>query len=912
MILRQVKLQGYRCFRNALEVGPFGDGLNMIFAPNETGKSTLVEAIARAMFERHKAGGREMDAMRPWDASGLAPQVTLEFEAGGDQYLLEKRFLDQPAVTLSRREGRGYVSFSERDNADDWLRECLHGEPFGRATKPEHWGLARALWVLQTTEGEGVYVPSAVCQQIRSALPDTTAATSAFDGILRSIDRECLVYFTEKNRPRSGAQSPFAQPEEAVESLRLRLAQARSEYERARQAAEELKGVELQLQQIDGERGAYNETAERYREAATQVAAVRAALAQVQQAREGAHSAANHFDSEVAAFDALKQDAQRFQELLDQRGKLLSEAQTNRAAAAQNEQEAEADLRLVQGAATQSNQAWQRAARVAEALHAAGDITQIEKQVELVEGLSANVIEVHAALATLPAPTDDEVGQARGMEKTMAGLRAQLQAAGLQIDLTLERDQAVIYQGEGDPEEIAGAEGQTLSWRAGASAKLRLPGVALLSLRSGAEQPARLEEDLTARAAELADLLGRFAVEDVDALLKLRLAREKANEDHTRLKSDLKRALAPFLSLDDARSALAQSRGQQQQRLVALKIDAAQLEEMPSPDLDGLERDARQADERRQQAADRLGTCRARVHTHTDEEKKMAEAQAEAAQEVKERETRAAQILTSAGCANRDQMVEQQQTLAASLAEVEEKERALTIQLPEPENDPEKLLQTAQAALRELASRREQLLQERRSFHDRIDEAQRVGRWEVIADLEEQATESGRRLQQEYRRAYAVRLLREVLRQKEAGAVASALPGLEASIDRMLQAVTGRPRSISLSSGLSPASVTDGPSQMQHEVTALSGGTREQLELVVRIALGETYAEQYGRTVMVLDDALLYTDPYRHDRIKEVIKRAADKLQVFILTSHPDRYRGMVPPECQFDLARLVRESTGA
>jgi uncharacterized protein YhaN len=86
----------------------------------------------------------------------------------------------------------------------------------------------------------------------------------------------------------------------------------------------------------------------------------------------------------------------------------------------------------------------------------------------------------------------------------------------------------------------------------------------------------------------------------------------------------------------------------------------------------------------------------------------------------------------------------------------------------------------------------------------------------------------------------------------------------------------------------------------------LSAGTQEQLWMSVRIALGETYAEKYGRQVMVLDDVLVYTDPGRHDRMHQVLRRAADRLQIFIVTSHPARYRGIAKPEFLFDIGALV------
>lgn len=47
MILRSLRVSGWRCFADTVEVGRFDEGLNVLHAPNATGKSTLFEALLR-------------------------------------------------------------------------------------------------------------------------------------------------------------------------------------------------------------------------------------------------------------------------------------------------------------------------------------------------------------------------------------------------------------------------------------------------------------------------------------------------------------------------------------------------------------------------------------------------------------------------------------------------------------------------------------------------------------------------------------------------------------------------------------------------------------------------------------------------------------------------------------------------
>ena len=75
MIIRSLRVSDWRCFLQGVEVGPFEEGLNIIHAPNGTGKSTLFEALRRALLDGHKVTGKDVEAIRPWGRS-LSPVNT--------------------------------------------------------------------------------------------------------------------------------------------------------------------------------------------------------------------------------------------------------------------------------------------------------------------------------------------------------------------------------------------------------------------------------------------------------------------------------------------------------------------------------------------------------------------------------------------------------------------------------------------------------------------------------------------------------------------------------------------------------------------------------------------------------------------------------------------------------------------
>jgi DNA repair protein SbcC/Rad50 len=47
------------------------------------------------------------------------------------------------------------------------------------------------------------------------------------------------------------------------------------------------------------------------------------------------------------------------------------------------------------------------------------------------------------------------------------------------------------------------------------------------------------------------------------------------------------------------------------------------------------------------------------------------------------------------------------------------------------------------------------------------------------------------------------------------------------------------------------------------------------------------------RQLLVLDDVLTFTDAARMARVLDVLEGSAQRLQILIITCHPERYRGL-------------------
>ena len=73
----------------------------------------------------------------------------------------------------------------------------------------------------------------------------------------------------------------------------------------------------------------------------------------------------------------------------------------------------------------------------------------------------------------------------------------------------------------------------------------------------------------------------------------------------------------------------------------------------------------------------------------------------------------------------------------------------------------------------------------------------------------------------------------------------------------------------------------------------LSEGTREQIAILARLAFAELLADQGRPSMVVLDDALVFSDDQRIERMFEILTRAGAKLQILVLTCRERVFRGL-------------------
>ena len=186
MKLQRLRIENFKLFRAPFEIDGLTDGLNLFAAPNESGKSTVAEAIRAAFFERHRSSA--VEHLRPWGESSATPTVEVDFELDGKPCRLTKAFLGKKRCEL-------VIDGKPMDGAvaEDHLAALLGFRFPGKgASTPEHMGIPGLLWIKQGTSHDIASAVGFASDHLRNALGESLGelASSNGDAVLKAVEAE--------------------------------------------------------------------------------------------------------------------------------------------------------------------------------------------------------------------------------------------------------------------------------------------------------------------------------------------------------------------------------------------------------------------------------------------------------------------------------------------------------------------------------------------------------------------------------------------------------------------------------------------------------------------------------------------------------------------------------------------------
>ncbi len=828
-----------------------GDGVNVLCAANEFGKSTSFEALHAVFFQPHSSTAGDIRAIRPY--SGGNPLIEADVATDEGCYRITKQFYGGRSARIVDLDTGRLVA--QADEAENFIGALVKGGAGGPA------GL---LWVRQGTTGlekrsradedSEKQVRASLLESVQGEVEAVTGGRRMAE-VLVATAEACSTLVTATGRPKAGGRYAAAIGERdrlASDEQRLsqEVAALRDALDRRGAALRRL--TELDVAEDRAARRQATEIAQAAFDAAgAQNDRLKAAQAELDLARERHDTV----DRDRQRFHDASNQARELEKQLQAANRRRDEAIDRRRSAAEaiEKTRAEADAAEVDEATARD--VLDRLNVAAKAREASERLAERRERLRQAEGVRQTIEESEAqfAQATIPAGAIDELV---GLDVEIARVRALRDAGRPSVAITYKEGAVGRVTMDGDPltdGEERGYDGHT---------HLAAPGIGIITLRSNRpEDDNRLEQVEEKRSTLLASM-------GVGDLAAARAQQERAQQFEAQAREG--RAQMALLAPDGlaklreevAAHALAEAEE------IALKADPIQTQsalEEASQRRKQTSQDIRELEPLRASAEDVF------VRSETE----LATLNAEAQQIVAilgpedERDQRE-QDLTN-------RLVPLKEALAAAEAQVAQLD-AVAVDLESAAAALNRAKSVEQAVDMECGQLREALAGFNAQIRTRSDDAVEE-KWqetqEALTVAEARVTAFEKEVAVLQRLSGALEAARSQARELYLKPVMAELkPLLGLLFDDV--SITFDDRTL-----LPQTILRNG---LEEEIERLSGGMREQLSVLTRLAFARLLARDGRPAPVILDDALVYSDDDRIEKMFDALHRQARDQQIIVFS----------------------------
>lgn len=851
MKLRSIKLTNVRRFGGkTASLSGIGDGITVLSEPNEFGKSTFFDALHAVFFEKYSSRNATVKALQPH--SGGAPEVVVEIELPDGRFQITKRWLSGPA-RAQLADGTGRL-IAQADEAEDWISKLMGG---GLA------GPSGLLWVRQGLMGleadnnaQRALDLSARRDLLSSVAGEIDMMTGGrrMDAVIDRVAQALAKLATATGNPRAGGEWARAMKQASdlaaeQEELRPRAASLTGNLARR---AEVQKNLTRLTDPFDAAARMLNFTeAQAAHKAAL---AYHAEVAKAETALRLARLDADKCRGEIMAAETL---AERVAQARTALAKADEEAIAARARAEELGQRDRVASEYAEALGTKSRDLRSRlqaATRAQAAIQAKARAIEVQRRIDRATGLQGKLDLNTAERARLRITAEllqaaDKAHNAVNLARSLAEAQA--------VTVEVRPDAA--------PALLAGNPLPKGPVPIMVAADITLPGFGSLRIDPGAGRSGEVAAKNAAAEDALANILAEAQVESLSSARAQWAEVQRLDADTAQAKA-LLAEVAPN-GLDSLRSTL-----------VRLQVEAADAPEEVL-DLDKLTADLIVAEAEEQTA---LATARAAHDLAIEAGNGRAGAEANCTSIALQLEVALAEAGEESALASHIADLQVRQSNVTSTAEVAERAlENLRADAPDLTTVEARLLR-ATGAVDQVRTAEQNSREELASLNATITAMAEEGieeRLSILADQRAEAEARATRYETEVQALTRLRLALDEARTKARDAyfgpvlrelkplLAILYPGAELTIDDQ---------------SLLPATLTRNGQAEALEI--LSGGTREQVAILTRLAFARLFATS-GRSVpVILDDALVHSDDDRIEAMFDALHRTARDQQIIVFT----------------------------
>ena len=891
MRLLSLTVRNYRLHRDITV--EFDAARNLIGGSNETGKSTLAEAMHRVLFFRHRSGGEPQRAMKS-DTHNGHPEVKLVFEAAGRSWTLEKRFSGNSGTArLSSDDGTSL----QNDAAEDKLAQLV-GNADGPGTTlnqlSAHWA---HLWVWQGTSGDDASVHAAarkdeLVQRLQHHGLAAVMQSETDESVRETIRKAHDEIFTRTGTVKAGSKLDAAT--KALAEAGTALTRALEQKQRLAAAIADQQAAAKILAESTAALPGLN----------SQLAAVNDSLAQVSTLRASEEKE-----------QLLHRNTLAIRENLVKADRQIRELRTQAATARESLIPAEAKLSILTDQESAAREASSTAdlthrsitdhVRLSRQLHdlAAACVSRFEKSAAF-ESLSARAGDIAAinealttdreSLSKLPAITGAELESLRKLDAQLGQAESALAAIAAGIEL-ISSEQSILLDGKpltlGSTQVIT----ETAELTLGAGTRLRIQPGGGTSLAQSRRKASELRQSLT-------QALDRLTVRDLAEAVEIAARRQTLEQQIGTIESRLRDLGAKGMAeaLATASIACSAAATEVERRRAALPAD--QIPKLPES-IESARAWQTQASgilsesERTEKALFQEADAHRKAHQkHLDAVKSQRES-------IEADRTNLLNLDTSARILEENHGDEPTRNQTLESVRADEATAAQTLATTTArlaELNPESLGNHLARITRSIQQQQEnQRAADTRSAVARNTlalDGSRDPDAELLQAKARHATLAGEHARED-RRAQAIALLHRLFTESQTAISENLTQPIADRVGGYLECLFGRGVRVrvDLANPARPSLQLTRSGTPAFAFEALSGGAKEQIAAALRLAMAEILADNHDGCLPVLfDDAFAYADPDRVQALQSMLDLAANRgLQVIVLTCSPADYVGL-------------------
>lgn len=857
MQIRRIEIQNYKKLIGRVVIEQIGDGITVIAGDNEEGKSTLLQALRTALFDRHNLTGEAADAMQPFGHK-VRPEIGLEFEINGVTYSLKKGFCQRPSAELVTPTGT-----LSGLHAEEKLQELLRFRPPGKGkAKPnENHGVFGMFWIEQGRAFNPLPLSADNRTTLMSALESEVGQVlggARGRKLKDAIASRYRAFFTDGGKPRGA----YAEAISAVSALEEEIAPKREQLKAYDGKVDELARIRdrLSAYERDGRLDRAERSLADAQEKLERIAALQAAVNNAAQSLQLAEAEVRAPTSAVTQREALvareekdRLAAQNLSGELTAAESLVSELSTefaNRASALKEAEDA-AEAATAQLSAVDQRLELQR-------LNV--EMQQLTTAVEAAKDAETKARDARAASSAIKVDAT-ALKRLRSLNQKCVEAESALAGSSTLIQFALEAETLVTIGGNA----IFGGEFSVTD-----PTRIDIKGIGSITVLPGGEELGAKKASAESTRRQLQEALRKLgcgSLVEAEAKEQDRREHDAAANTHTEIlkihaPDGIEKLTDKLAEVIAVISKFQISSGDDSvDRATALASQRAAVENVKTA---RIEHDAYQV--KLNDAKEKQATQRA-LSDAAD-----GRARESAGELARARETKSDSVL-------REELAAAADKVARARAVWEQAEKQLS------DADPEVAQLTFENARDGHKAIRDDIDKLKNSASTLSLELQVLGQQglgEEVQELDGKLIAAIQHRDRLKREADALKLLYETLVRAEQQAREAFLAPVQTRVQPYLRLLLPETELVLSDDDLGVTALRRNGQEEPFE--SLSVGAREQVAVLTRLAFADLLRERGTIAPVVLDDALVNTDPNRFKRMVLAIRKASKNLQIIVLT----------------------------